>query len=66
MNNLDKSVLTLNRLVLLLSEEEHKSSMEDGTVRTLMDLESAYEFDGLEDYTLLQRPKYPSFAGWEH
>lgn len=64
MNTKDRSVLTLDRLIEIQGEEVRRRGIEDGKVRTLMDLSSASEFDALGDYTLFQRSKFPPFPGW--
>jgi len=65
MENLDGGVLTLDWLIQLQGEEVRKRGMEDGRVRTLMNLGGADEFDSLVDYTSLQRPQYPPFRVWD-
>lgn len=65
MNDLSKSVLTLDSLIRQQGEEVRKRGKEDGKVRTLMNLWDTDESEGLEDYTALRRPKYPPFRGWD-
>jgi len=65
MDDLSRSVLTLDGLIQLRGDEIRRRGTEDGKVRTLMDLENAYKSNELEDYSLHQWSKYPPFRGWD-
>lgn len=62
-NDLDRSVLTLCTAIRLQAEEVNKREKHDVI---FMNLENAYDFDGTENYTLLQRPQYSPFKEWDN